>query len=74
MTLNLNKPLDQLPIYRNYREQRNILDNTRNVIIKKNPNWGGNLFRTNDYIIYFIQQIIIKGVRERWKGTMIKET
>lgn len=36
---------------------------------------GGDLFRTNDYIIYFTQQItIIKRVRESWKGVMIKET
>lgn len=41
MALNLNKPLDQLPIYRNYREQRNILDNTRNVIIEKKSKLGG---------------------------------
>ena len=31
MTLNLKKPIDQVLLYRNYRELRNMLDNTKGM-------------------------------------------
>ena len=53
MTLNLKQSVDQVLIYMNYRDQRNMLDNTKGMqLIKSNQ---GYLFTTNDELIHFIK-------------------
>lgn len=58
LTVNLTKPLDLLPVYRKYKEQRNILDNTTKKTVRQIQNEsqsnekkkGKNCYRLNDLL------------------------